>query len=44
MKKISEDIPFYINVLNGWIYYSDASDNLSIYKIKTDGTNRERSN
>lgn len=33
--KLNDDKSYYINVLNGWIYYSDLN---RIYKIRTDGS------
>ena len=32
----------HINVLGDWIYYVNNSDDLHIYKIKTDGTGRKK--
>lgn len=42
----SSDNPFFINVYNGYIYYSNANpiDKGSIYRIKVDGSNREKIN
>ncbi|QHE53684.1 DUF5050 domain-containing protein [Pontibacillus sp. HMF3514] len=32
----------FLNVIGDWIYYSNAQDNLSIYKIKKDGSGRQK--
>ncbi len=40
--KINDDLPLFINNLNGWIYYCNFADNSRIYKVKTDGTGRVR--
>lgn len=37
--KLNDDQTYFINVLNGWVYYMDL-DNL--YKIRTDGTERTK--
>jgi hypothetical protein len=29
-----------MNILNGWIYYSNDSDNQKLYRMRTDGTDR----
>jgi hypothetical protein len=31
-----------INFVGGWIYYRNGSDGAFIYKIQTDGTNRQK--
>ncbi|WP_066172551.1 DUF5050 domain-containing protein [Bacillus marinisedimentorum] len=40
--KITSDLAEYINVTDGWIYYSNISDGRTTYKIKTDGTNKTK--
>ncbi|MCY6371165.1 DUF5050 domain-containing protein [Clostridium ganghwense] len=40
--KLTDDTPFYINVVGDYIYYNNTSDNNNIYRIKTDGTGREK--
>lgn len=44
VKKLTDDIPLYINVLSGWVYYCNATDNSYIYKVRTDGTERTKLN
>jgi putative cell wall-binding protein len=39
---LTYDIPRYINVYNGYVYYSNQSDNGYIYRISTDGTSRSK--
>jgi hypothetical protein len=40
--KISSDIPRFINVVNGWLYYIAENDGGSLYRMRTDGTARAR--
>ena len=35
-------LPACINVLDGWVYYTNYSDGFSLYRVRTDGTGRER--
>lgn len=35
--RLSNDTAYYINVLNGWVYYTDLN---KMYKVRTDGTDR----
>ena len=37
--KLNDDMSYYINVLNGWVYYMDL---YGLYKIRTDGTERTK--
>lgn len=39
--KISEDEAFYLNYHDGWIYYSNLSDNGKLYRIRTNGSGKE---
>ncbi|MDD4664319.1 MAG: DUF5050 domain-containing protein [Caldisericia bacterium] len=41
-QKVCDDIGSSINVLSDWIYYSNATDNSTIYKVKTDGSERQK--
>ena len=41
-QKLSDDVPAYINVLDGWVYYANYADGLRLYKIRVDGTGRTR--
>ena len=41
-EKLSSDIAKHINVLDGWVYYSNWMDGKSIYRMRTDGSGRER--
>ncbi len=38
--KIVDDPCWFLNVVDDWIYYSNADDNHRLYKIRTDGTQR----
>ena len=38
-KKINDDVGFYMNIYNGWIYYINPYD-YCIYKVRTDGTGK----
>src|SRR6056297_2045935 len=40
--KICDDMASYINVVDSTVYYSNFSDGQRLYKINTDGSNRER--
>lgn len=42
--KLSDDNANFINIVDNWIYYSNASDKGNLYKIKTDGTGRTKLN
>ena len=44
VKKLSDDKPLYINVIDDWVYYSNTLDNLCVYKVRTDGTERTKLN
>jgi phage pi2 protein 07 len=37
---LTNDMCFSINVVGGWIYYQNVNENLKVYKIKTDGTQK----
>lgn len=39
--KISDDEAFYLNYHDGWIYYSNLSDNGKLYRVRTDGSGKE---
>lgn len=39
--KISEDEAFYLNYHDGWIYYSNLSDEGKLYRVRTDGSGKE---
>jgi hypothetical protein len=39
-----EDQLLGLNISNGWIYYSNASDGNKLYKIKVDGTSKTKLN
>ncbi len=36
-----DESAWFINVVDDWIYYSNADDNHRLYKIRTDGTDRQ---
>lgn len=38
--KLSDDSPYFINVIGEWIFYVNSSDDHKIYRIKTDGTEK----
>lgn len=38
--QLTYDTPRYINVYDGWVYYSNLADNGYIYKIRIDGAQR----
>jgi hypothetical protein len=40
-QKLNIDASFSINVVGNYIYYWDNSDNNYIYRIQTDGTDRQ---
>lgn len=40
--KLSQDSPYFINVVEDWIFYINASDDHTLYRIKNDGTSREK--
>jgi len=42
VKKIDDDRKFYMNIIDDWMYFSNASDNRSLYKMKTDGSDKEK--
>ena len=44
--KLSDDadFPTCVNVKDGWVYYSNFSDNRCIYKMRTDGSERTKIN
>src|SRR5437016_2551380 len=43
LKKISDHLPSFMNVLNGWLYFDETRGNLTgIYKMKTDGSEGQR--
>lgn len=39
---MTDDQAEFLNVAGDWIYYSNASDENKLYKIKTDGTNKTK--
>jgi hypothetical protein len=39
---LSDANPCDINVLNGWVYYSDFNDGFALYRIRTDGTDHQK--
>lgn len=39
--KLTEDKPWYINVVGDWVYYANAADDHRLYRVRTDGTGRE---
>jgi hypothetical protein len=41
-QKLSDDVPAYINVLDGWVYFANYADGLRLYKIRIDGTGRTK--
>lgn len=41
-RKLCDDEAYFINVVGEYIYYTNSSDNDSIYKIKVDGTGRTK--
>lgn len=41
---VSYDSASYLNVVDDWVYYQNAADNYSIYKVRTDGTKRTKLN
>jgi len=41
LERLSEDNTRNLNVVDGWIYYSDK-DSWDVYRMKTDGSDRER--
>ncbi|GEM_PF-3816479 len=42
-QRVCSDLVYYsIAVSNNWIYYSNYSDNGKLYKIKTDGTHKQK--
>jgi hypothetical protein len=42
--KLSDDWAHWINIVDGWIYYSNLSDSRRLYKIRTDGSGRTHLN
>lgn len=40
VKKISEDVVYYLNVVGDWIYYSNVQEEGKLYRIRPDGTER----
>ncbi len=40
-EKVSEDEAFYLNYHDGFIYYSNLSDEGKLYRIRTDGSSKE---
>lgn len=40
--KLSDDKSFGQQVVNGWIYYINASDETRLYRMKTDGTGKNK--
>jgi len=43
-RKLNDDIPAYINVINDRVYYANWSDYGYIYSVSTDGSNRQKLN
>lgn len=41
-KKLTNELTENMSVLDGWIYYSNITDDRTIYKIKTDGTSKTK--
>ncbi|MFO7636069.1 MAG: DUF5050 domain-containing protein, partial [Clostridia bacterium] len=42
--KLTDDSPWFINVVGEWVFYVNGSDEHTVYRIKTDGTSREKLN
>ena len=46
IKKLSDDEAEYVNLVNGWVYYSNLSErwplDRSLYRIRIDGSDREK--
>ena len=40
--KLTDDKSFYLNVLDGWLYYCNFHENMNIYRISADGKKRKR--
>ncbi|HYF75000.1 MAG TPA: DUF5050 domain-containing protein [Candidatus Nitrosocosmicus sp.] len=40
--KLNDEMSFGINVLGDWIYYSNIDEDLTMYKIKTDGAGKTK--
>jgi hypothetical protein len=39
--KLTNHSYYFINVAGDWVYYRNKSDDQKLYKIRTDGTNRQ---
>ncbi len=39
---LNNDSSYYINVVDGWIYYGNGDDNGNLYKIRIDGSDRQK--
>ncbi len=42
--KLNSDLSLTLQVVDGWIYYSNYSDSRKLYKIRTDGSDRTKLN
>jgi serine/threonine protein kinase len=42
--KLSDDHAYSINIVDGWVYYSNWSDSSRLYQMRTDGSGRTRFN
>lgn len=40
VKKVSEDVVYYINVVGDWVYYTNVQEEGKLYRIRPDGTER----
>lgn len=43
-ERLNNDNSRFLNVLDGWIYYNNQSDNGSLYRIRIDGSDRAKLN
>ncbi|MFH1511998.1 MAG: DUF5050 domain-containing protein [Bacillota bacterium] len=39
-QKLNGDVCHYINIVDGWVYYSSESDGWKLYRMRTDGSER----